>query len=225
VSVASASGGDGATVVKAPRARPDKTAQAWIELATEDPEAVSALLAARARLAAGREVKGLRRLRLIELRGPLPTRPRLENLLHESIQFYNPHKERCVVRLKPRDPLPLGGGERVVLVTERGGERRLAAERWWRHETGKDVEVREGTAWVVDLGADPVAADETLADLASVRDRRHGLLCNPKCQDVRIAGAQVPLGWLSPEPAAGAEPSEEASTGAAASAALDGEER
>lgn len=223
--MASASGGDGATAVTAPRARADKTAQAWIELATEDPEAVSALLAARGRLAAGREVKGLRRLRLIELRGALPTRPRIEKLLHESIQFYNPHKERCVVRTKPRDPLPVGAGERVVLVTERGGERRLAAERWWRHETGKDVEVREGTAWIVDVGADAGAADATLADLASLRDRRHGLLCNPKCQDVRIAGAKVPLAWLSPEPGSAAEPSEEASSGAATSAAPDGEAR
>ena len=42
--------------------------------------------------------------------------------------------------------MPIEPREIVVLVTERDGERRPAAERWWRHETGKDIEVREGVA-------------------------------------------------------------------------------
>ena len=83
------------------------TAQAWIEPRADDPEATSALAVARERLLAGRALEGLRRLRVIELSGVLPDRAALEGLLHRSIQFYNPAKERCTLRLDPLEPAPL----------------------------------------------------------------------------------------------------------------------
>jgi hypothetical protein len=95
------------------------------------------------------------------------------------------------------EPAPLRAGERAVLVVEREDARRSAAERWWGHETGETVEVREGAAWAVtfdDGGAD------ALMDLALVRGRRHGLLCNPHSQDCRVAGEAVPLPWLGEAP-------------------------
>jgi hypothetical protein len=173
------------------------TAQAWIEPVSDDPEAVSALAVARARLPAGRTLRSLRRLRLIELTGPLPARAGLEGLLHRSIQFYNPHKERCVVRTAASEAAPVAAGEHAVLVFDRGEERRGGAERWWRHETGRDIEVREGTAWVLSFDAlepDPAGA---AAELAVLRDRRHGLLCNPHAQEHRLAAGRVPLPWMS----------------------------
>jgi hypothetical protein len=172
-------------------------AQAWVELATADPEAVSALAVARAHLPAGRGLKSLRRLRLFELLGPLPARAEIETLLHRSIQFYNPHKERCTVRLAADEETPIGAGERGVLVFDRGEERREGAERWWRHETGKAIEVREGVAWV--LGIDPSVRDAAAAveELTVLRDRRHGLLCNPQAQEHRLAAAEIPLPWMT----------------------------
>jgi len=171
-------------------------AQAWIEPVSDDPEAVSALAVARARLPAGRALRSLRRLRLFELSGALPARAGLEGLLHRSIQFYNPHKERCAVRMAASDPVPLSAEEQVVLVFERGAERRGGAERWWGHETGRDVVVREGVAWVMSfesLEPDPVGAAE---ELAVLRDRRHGLLCNPHAQEYRLAAGKIPLPWM-----------------------------
>src|SRR5206468_1357315 len=84
------------------------------------------------------------RLRIFELRSALPEREELDGLLHRSIQFYNPAKERCTLRLDPLEPEPLGADEIGVLVVERSGERRPAAERWWRHETGAAAGVGEG---------------------------------------------------------------------------------
>ena len=171
-------------------------AQAWVELVSTDPEAVSALAVARATLPAGRTLTSLRRLRLFELSGPLPLRAGIEKLLQGSIQFYNPHKERCAVRANLADQPPVGADEQVVLVYERGEERRGAAERWWRHETGRMIEVREGTAWVMGFApgtADPAAAAE---ELTVLRDRRHGLLCNPHAEEYRIGSGAVPLPWM-----------------------------
>ena len=176
--------------------RNSKVAQAWIELVSDDPEAVSALAVARAHLPAGRGLKSLRRLRLFEIRGALPPRDQLESLLHRSTQFYNPHKERCALRLSESEAPPLSPGERAVMVVDRDGARRGAAERWWQHETGHEVEVREGTAWA--LGLEEEAGD-AVEDLALVRGRRHGLLCNPHSQDCRVAGKRVPVPWLSDE--------------------------
>jgi hypothetical protein len=172
-----------------------RVAQVWVSMKADDPEAISALAVARTRLAAGRELVALSRMRLIELRGSLPTRPRLERLLHGSIQFYNPHKERCLVRTTLRDASPASASQHVVVVTERGGERRLAAERWWLHETGSNIEVREGVAWLLEFAAGALAP---LDDLITVRDRRHGLLCNPHSQDARTASGRLPLPWISP---------------------------
>jgi len=172
-----------------------RTAQAWIELKADDPEAMSALAVARGRLAAGAALEGLRRMRLFELRGALPARGALEDLLHRSTQFYNPAKEHCSVRLEPRDPCPLGADEVAVLVFERGGERRTPAERWWQHETGQGAEVREGVAWALRLGP-RAKAEEAARDLALLRDRGHGLLCNPHWQEARIAVGEVPLPWI-----------------------------
>jgi hypothetical protein len=170
-----------------------KVAQAWVELRSDDPEAVSALAVARAHLPAGRQLRGLRRLRLLELKGRLPARERLESLLHRSTQFYNPHKERCTVRMAAADAPPLRPGEKAVVVVDRDGARRAAAERWWLHETGVAVEVREGTAWAMSFEED--GADQ-VEDLSLVRGRRHGLLCNPHSQDCHVAGERVPLPWL-----------------------------
>ncbi len=184
-----------------------RVVQAWIELVSDDPEAVSALAVARAHLTAGQALRSLRRMRLLELRGRLPERPALEALLHRSTQFYNPHKERCAIRITETDRSPLGADERAVLVFERDGARRGAAERWWLHETGEPVEVREGVAWALVFDRSGAAEVE---DLALVRGRRHGLLCNPHSQECRVAGERVPLPWLNgddaPRPAPGRRP-------------------
>ena len=169
--------------------------QAWVEPLADDPEALSALQVARERLAAARSLRGLRRLRVLELSGPLPGRSALEKLLHGSIQFYHPHKERCTVRSKGSDPAPVGAGRPVVLVKSRGGERRPAAERWWLSQTGEAIEVRQGVAW--ELEFEPGAeALECARELAVLRDLRHGLLCNPYAQEARIAVDPIPLPWL-----------------------------
>ncbi len=171
------------------------TAQAWVRLRADDPEAVSALAVARRSLAAGRALEALDRWRVFELRGALPPKTELEELLHRSSQFYNPHKETCEVRASRRDPAPVAAGSCLVLVTERGGTRRAAAERWWSHVTGAEVEVREGVAWAMRF-AEGTDAEAAAADLAVVRDRAHGLLCNPNAQDHREAGAEVPMPWI-----------------------------
>ena len=176
--------------------RNPQVAQAWIELVSDDPEAVSALAVARAHLPGGRGLKGLRRLRVFEIRGALPPRDQLESLLHRSTQFYNPHKERCALRLAETESPPLSPGERAVVVVDREGARRGAAERWWQHETGSAVEVREGTAWALEFEEE---GGEAVDDLALVRGRRHGLLCNPHSQHCRVAGKRVPVPWLSDE--------------------------
>lgn len=174
---------------------PAGRAQVWVELRADDPEAISAFAVARATLEAAAGLSTLRRMRVLELSGPLPARAELEELLHRSTRFYHPQKERCVVRLGGGDSPPLARGERAVLVTERGGERRPAAERWWLHETGERIEVREGVAWL--LGFTPEAdVDSALADLVVLRDRRHGLLCNPHSQDSSVADGEIPLPWM-----------------------------
>jgi hypothetical protein len=201
-----------------------RVAQAWIESVADDPEAVSALAVARERLGAGRGLLELRRMRVFELSGALPNRAALEGLLHRSIQFYNPAKERCTLRLTPGEAPPIPAGEIGVLVVERGGERRAAAERWWRHETGTAAEIREGVAWALRLA--PGARAEAVADLAILRGREHGLLCNPHWQDARVATGKVPLPWLADHEGAragtvargGARPASVARTRRAASA-------
>jgi len=181
-----------------------RSAQAWVELNTRDPEAVSAFGVARAQLPGGRALSDLRRLRCIELRGALPGREETAELLHRSSQFYNPHKERCTLRFEPSDPAPIPAGARVVLVTERGAESRPAAERWWLHETGEKIEVREGVAWVLSFDGSSKAV-EAAADLAVLHDRGHGLLCNPHSQDHRLSDHAVPLPWIE---AADSDPTE-----------------
>jgi hypothetical protein len=178
------------------RSRKIRVSQAWIEILADDPEALSAAGVARDRLEAARPLTGVRRLRVFELCGDLPGPEEIEGLLHRSIQFYNPHKERCTMRAVADDPAPLADGERVVLVTERGGERRVAAERWWFHVTGKTIEVWEGIAWALSFTSEG-EADRRIEDLARLRERRHGLLCNPHAQESRIApkGA-IPLPWI-----------------------------
>lgn len=183
------------------------TAQAWIELRATDPEAASAFAIARADLEAGRTLESLRRFRVFELRGALPDAANITTLLHRSTQFYNPGKERCVVRAVPGDAAPLRDGETLVLVFERGGERRTAAERWWKHETGERVEVREGVAWALRFapGAD---AEGLAADLAVARDRAHGLLANPHAQEWRPgrmegSDGNPPLEWIGSKVARG----------------------
>lgn len=178
------------------KAVPERSVQAWIELAAADPEAVSALGVARAHLPAGRRLTNLRRVRLIELTGPLPPAADVERLLHRSSQFYNPHKERCALRATSGDRPPLAAGEHAVLVTERGGERRESAERWWRHETGAPVEVREAVAWIMSFDLPERESGAAVEALTVVEDRRTGLLCNPHAQNHAIAGRTIPLPWI-----------------------------
>jgi hypothetical protein len=176
---------------------PKRRAQAFVELRAEDPEATSAFAVARSRLAAGRTLEALRRVRVFELAGALPERAALAERLHGSTQFYNPVKERCVVRAGEGDLAPFAPDETLVLVLERGGERRPGAERWWRREAGERVEVREGVVWAMRFapGGDAVAH---ATELAVTRDRAHGLLANPHFQDVRVwPDAAPPLDWLS----------------------------
>ncbi len=176
------------------------TVQAWIELRTDDPEALSALGVVRSRLDAGRSLAGLRRLRLFELHGRLPARAEIEALLHRSTWFYNPHKERCTLRASSREGSPVAIGEQAVLVVERGGERCPSAERWWLHETGQAIEVRTGLAWLLRFEPGGEAAARA-AELAVVTGRAHGLLCNPNAQDHALAAAgHLPLPWIGSEP-------------------------
>ncbi len=171
--------------------------QAFVELRSEDAEATSAYEVARTRLAAGAGLKSLRRVRVFEFAGELPGRAEVEALLHRSTRFYNPAKERCTVRASAAEPAPFRAGESLVLVVDRGLERRTAAERWWRHETGARVEVREGVAWALAFGAGVDAAHEA-ASLAAVEDRATGLLSNPHFQDWRAGdGASPPWPWLA----------------------------
>jgi hypothetical protein len=176
---------------------PRLRAQAFVELRAEDPEATSALAVARAHLEAGSTLAGLRRVRVFELAGALPEREAIAERLHGSTQFYNPAKERCVVRAADEDGSPFAPDEVLVLVLERGGDRRPGAERWWRHETGQRVEVREGTVWAMRFAAGEDALRRA-EDLAVTRDRSHGLLANPEFQEARVcAAAPPPLDWLS----------------------------
>jgi hypothetical protein len=156
---------------------------------------VSAFAVARAGLTSGRDLVELRRARLVEIAGSGRPREQVEALLHGSTQFYNPHKERCVIRMAPADPLPCAPDARVLVVWEHGGVRRPAAERWWRHETGEAVEVREATVWMLrfEPGADAEAA---LRDLGSLRDARHGLLCNPWSQGMSAGAVNAALPWI-----------------------------
>ena len=176
-----------------------KALQAFVELRAEDAEAQSALEVARTRLAAGARLASLRRVRLFELSGSLPARREAEELLHRSTRFYNPAKERCTVREGASGASPFRPDEQLVLVLDRGLERRGAAERWWKHETGEKVEVREGLVWALTFepGTD---AEASAASLASVTDRAHGLLSNPHFQDWRPgSGTAPPWAWLESE--------------------------
>jgi hypothetical protein len=172
-----------------------RIAQVWVELKSADPEARSAFAVARARLAAGHGLTGLRRFRVFELEGALPDRERLAGLLHHSTQFYNPHKESCVIRDSAQDPAPVAPGDQLVLVTERGGERRPAAERWWHHECGDRVLVREGLVWALSFDAAEDAAQHS-RELAETTRRNQGLLSNPNSQDARCSGPAAPLPWI-----------------------------
>lgn len=169
--------------------------QAWIELRAGDPEAVSAFTVARSGQRCGASPVQLRRARLVELEGTARSRAEVEALLHASTLVYNPHKERCVVRASPTDPLPGPSDAEYVVVWERDGERRAAVERWWRHETGETIEVREATVWMLRFaaGVDAVAA---ASELAHLRDGRHGLLCNPWSQSMRAGPSPAELPWI-----------------------------
>ncbi len=171
--------------------------QAWIELRADDPEAVSAFAVARARLGSGRGLLELGRVRLVEITGSGRAQRDVERLLHASSQFYNPHKERCSLRVAAADPLPGPSDAVRVLVWERGSERRAAAERWWRHETGENVEVREGVLWMLRF-ATGVDAAASARELTRVRDARHGLLCNPWSQESRLDVASAEPPWIDP---------------------------
>lgn len=182
--------------------RKGKPVQAWVELKADDPEALSTLDVARTHLPSGKDLESVRRLRLFELNGKLPGSEELADLLHRSTQFYNPHKEKCTVRAEAGDAAPIALDEWVVLVVERGGDRRGAAERWWHHETGQRIEVREGVAWALGFRRAGEAAARGMIEL---KDRAHGLLCNPHSQDCVVAHGVIPLPMWSavaraPEP-------------------------
>ena len=183
---------DGATEA----ATPSRTVQVWIEPIGDDPEAISAFEVARRTLPAARGLKRLRRMRLVEITGALALPDEVREHLHESTQFYNPHKERCHVRWTAQDAAPCAPDEVAVLIHERGGERRGAAERWWRHATGDAVRVREGVAWLVTPETES-GARALMEELVLLRDRHHGLLCNPNAQDRREAKGAIPVPWLA----------------------------
>lgn len=170
----------------------------FVELRAADPEAVSALQVARAHLEGGDTLTGLRRWRVFELRGELPPRAELAARLDRSTQFLNPAKERCTIVAGPEDRAPFAAHETGVLVFDRGGERRPAAERWWRHDGGERIDVREGVAWALAFsgGAPDVAQVERVAVTTS---RSRGLLCNPHSQEWRWvpAGEASPADWIS----------------------------
>ena len=178
------------------------TVQAFIELRSEDAEAESARSVTRARLEAGRGLVTLRRVRMFELTGVLPGSAELADLLHRSTRFYNPAKERCTVRDSAGDPAPFRDHEQLVRVVDRGLDRRAAAERWWKHETGSRVEVREALVWA--LGFEPgVDAAAMTRSLAVLEDRAHGILSNPHFQDASEAqGALPPWPWIKARPRA-----------------------
>lgn len=176
-------------------AEPKRIAQAWIEPIADDPEAVSAFGVARRSLGAT-GLRSLRRARLIEIEGALPEEADLAATLHTSTRFYNPNKERCLLRTQEADPAPVATGERAVLIFDRGGERREGAERWWKRVTGGAVRVREGAAWIA-AAADPSRSEAELDALVEVRDARHGLLCNSNAQEYRKGGEVIPLGWFA----------------------------
>ncbi len=172
-------------------------AQAFVELASHDPEATSAFAVARERLEAGRALASLRRFRVFEIAGALLERDVIAQRLYGSTQFYNPAKERCTLRVSESDATPAPEADALVLVTERGGDRREGAERWWRHEARQRIEVREGVVWALAFapGADAAALAE---ELAVTRDRAHGLFANPHFQDHRVVvGGAPPLDWLT----------------------------
>ena len=101
------------------------------------------------------------------------------------------------MRANAAAPAPFRAEESLVLVLDRGLERRPAAERWWRHETGGKVAVREGTAWALTFEPGEDSA-RSAASLAAVTDRRHGLFSNPHFQDWRAGtGASPPWPWLT----------------------------
>ena len=169
--------------------------QAWIELRADDPEAVSAFAVARAGLAAAGGLEELRRARLVEITGSARSREQVDALLHASTQVYNPHKERCTLRAGAADPLPGPDRAEYVVVWERDGDRRPAVERWWRHETGESIEVREAVVWVVRF-APGIEAASAARELAQLRDARHGLLCNPWSQCMRAGPSPAELPWI-----------------------------
>jgi hypothetical protein len=176
---------------------PKRVVQLFIELQSEDPEATSAHAVARGRLAAGRGLEGVRRYRVFEIAGSALEAAPLSQHLHGSAQFYNPAKERCVLRTAATDPGPGDGHDALVLVFERGGERRATAERWWRHAGGERVEVREGVVWGLRFGAGEDAAARA-EELAVVRSRAQGLFANPHVEEHRVcSGGAPPLGWMT----------------------------
>jgi hypothetical protein len=184
---------------------PVARAQVWIELRSADPAAVSAFDVAHTRLAAGRRLQSLRRLRLIELAGDLPDPGALEALLHRSSRFYNPHKEHAAVRTRESDPAPRATDAVALLVVERGEDRSAASERWWRHETGAMVEVREAVVWMLSFepGEDAAARSR---ELAALEDRGRGLFANPASQDWTLTAEVPPLAWIESTVAAAGEP-------------------
>jgi hypothetical protein len=175
--------------------------QAYVELRSEDAEANSVLAVARDRLEAGRALEGLSRYRLIEIVGSKLEPREVGERLHGSTQFYNPVKERCTVRVDAKMPAPVAPGDVLVLVYERGGERRESAERWWRREAGQRIEVKEGTVWALRFapGADGASAAR---ELSVTKDRAHGLFANAHFQECRVrADGAPPLDWMTPKAA------------------------
>src|SRR5262249_58024104 len=99
--------------------------------------------------------------------------------------------------------------------------RRAAAERWWRHETGQSIEVREGVAWLLRYESEEDASAHA-AELAVLDGRRRGLLCNPHAQDHALAaGDEIPLPWIGAAAMAGGKG---ATRGASSSGGDGGEE-
>jgi hypothetical protein len=82
-----------------------------------------------------------------------------------------------------------------VLVWERGGARRPAAERWWRHETGETVAVCEGVVWALRFAVGTDAAERCASW------RRHAISGTDSSRtgsrrNIGVQDQAPPLAWI-----------------------------
>ena len=153
-----------------------------VELRAEDPEASSALVVARERLDGGARAAraaALPRVRAARRAAGDATSSRSGCTARRSSTI--PAKERCVVRAGGRrSPSPVAGrARRSCWSSSAAASAGAAAERWWRHETGARVEVREGVVVGAAVRAGRGRARRSARSWRWRATARHGLFCNP----------------------------------------------